>query len=422
MLLCSRKELGSAIEDKLCAHFGITGEKATDEQVFSACAMLIRELMSRQFASEIRQDGERHVHYLSMEFLIGRSLMKNAFNLGILDELYGALKDLGRNASDIFEAEPDAGLGNGGLGRLAACYMDSMATLGIPATGYSLCYELGIFRQKIEKGKQVEVADVWLPLGQNWLVPHFDETAEVRFGGHIEEHWDWYGTRHTDYKDYTTVLAVPRDMLIAGYGCDKVDTLRLWEAHSPQSLDMFLFSEGKYVKSFEQRTLSEVIASVHYPEDDNTEGKTLRLKQQYFFVSATAQDIVRKHREKYGDIRSFADRHVIQINDTHPSLIIPELMRIFMDEHKLGWGEAWSIVSACVNYTNHTVMAEALETWPQGIMQPLLPRIWEIIQEMNRRWREYLMQKSCSKIYSRSCRSGLRTSRTGSTTGAGSRR
>ena len=386
----SRDEVRSAIEDKLCAQFGVTSKNATDDQVFRASAIVIREIMSRLLAFGEDRKPDREVHYLSMEFLMGRSLMKNAFNLGISEALIGALGDLGRNASDIFEEENDAGLGNGGLGRLAACYMDSMASLGIPATGYSICYELGIFRQKIRDGKQTEVADDWRSAAESWLVTRSDEAVEVRFGGHIVPHWDNYGHYHAEHVGYTTVTAVPRDMLIAGYKGETVNTLRLWDARSTTALDMYLFSEGEYVKSLEQRTMSEVITKVLYPADDHIQGKQLRLKQQYFFVSATVQCIVRKHMERYGDIRSFAEHHVIQINDTHPTLVIPELMRIFMDEYGLGWDEAWRIVTNAVAYTNHTVMSEALEKWPQELIQTLLPRVWEILCEINRRWCEYL--------------------------------
>ena len=387
----SRDEVRSAIEDKLCAHFGVTSEIATDGQIFQATAIVIRELMSRLLAAENPKHAEKEVHYMSMEFLMGRSLMKNAYNLGISDAVTGALEDMGRCATDIFEEEPDAGLGNGGLGRLAACYMDSIATEGLEGTGYSICYELGMFKQKFVDGKQTEVADDWRSSAESWLIPHYEDAVEVRFGGQIEAHWDNFGHYHAEHRDYDAVIAVPRDMLIAGYGGKEINILRLWDAKSANSLDMYLFSEGKYVKSMEQRTMAEVITKVLDPADDHMEGKSLRLKQQYFFVSATAQDIVRKHIKKWGDIKSFAQHHTIQINDTHPTLIIPELMRIFMDEHGLGWDEAWEIVKGSVAYTNHTVMAEALEKWPQSLVQQLLPRLWEIMCEINRRWCDYLV-------------------------------
>ncbi|MBP8639565.1 MAG: glycogen/starch/alpha-glucan phosphorylase [Oscillospiraceae bacterium] len=390
----TKNDLKAAIEDKLNAHFGKKAQDASPTEFFCTCSMLLREMASRNLVHQDRHET-RQIHYLSMEFLMGRSLAKNAFNLGILDELTGALSDMGLDASDIFEAEPDAGLGNGGLGRLAACYMDSMATLGLPATGYSLCYELGMFCQKIIDFKQTEMADSWTISADSWLVPCYEEAVEVRFGGRCEENWDFSGKCEATVKDYTSVLAVPRDMLISGYETDSVNTLRLWDAKSPKSLDMRLFSSGEYVKSMEQRTMAEVITKVLYPADDTTEGKILRIKQQYFFVSATAQSVVKKHRGKYGDIRCFAEHHVFQINDTHPTMVIPELMRIFMDEDGLGWDEALTIVSKCVSYTNHTVMSEALESWPQELIQAQLPRIWQIIREIDVRHRRYLEERFC---------------------------
>ena len=389
----SREEMRSAIEDKLCAQFSISSKDATDTQIFEATAIVIRELMSRLLAAQKPIRGEKEVHYMSMEFLMGRSLMKNAYNLGLSEAIIGALDDMGRSAADIFEEEPDAGLGNGGLGRLAACYMDSMATEGLPATGYSICYELGIFKQKFENGKQIEVSDNWRSAAESWLIPRYEDMVEVRFGGQLSPRWDNYGHYHAEHTGYTPVYALPRDMLIAGYEGKDINTLRLWDAKSAKSLDMYLFSEGEYVKSMAERIDAEVITKVLYPADDHIEGKLLRLRQQYFFVSASAQDIVRKHIRNWGDIRSFSRHHVIQINDTHPTMIIPELMRIFMDEYGLGWDEAWDIVRRSVAYTNHTVMSEALEKWPQDLIQQLLPRLWEIMCEINRRWCDYLAVK-----------------------------
>lgn len=379
------------LEDKLSAHFGTSIEQATNKEVFCASAILLREMAARKKAVSAKT-AKREVHYLSMEFLMGRSLAKNAFNLGILDELYEALKETGFDPAEIFETEPDAGLGNGGLGRLAACYMDSMASLGLPATGYSLCYELGMFRQEIRNGKQVERSDSWQIAADSWLVPKYDDAVEVKFGGRVEENWDYTGKCTTTIRDATSILAVPRDMLITGFGSAMTNTLRLWEAHSPSSIDMTLFSGGDYVKSLERRTMAEVVTKILYPADEHVEGKILRIKQQYFFISATAQTVVRHHREKYGDVRNFDKHHVFQINDTHPTLIIPELMRIFMDEDGLGWQEAWEIVSKCVAYTNHTVMSEALESWPQELIQTQLPRIWQIILELDSRHRKYLVE------------------------------
>ena len=389
----SREEMRSAIEDKLCAQFSVSSKDATDTQIFEATAIVIRELMSRLLAAQKPIRGEKEVHYMSMEFLMGRSLMKNAYNLGLVDAIIGALNDMDRSAVDIFEEEPDAGLGNGGLGRLAACYMDSMTTEGLPATGYSICYELGIFKQKFENGKQVEVSDNWRTAAESWLIPRYEDMVEVRFGGQLSPRWDKYGHYHAEHTGYTPVYALPRDMLIVGYEGKDINTLRLWDAKSAKSLDMYLFSEGQYVKSLTERIDAEVITKVLYPADDHIEGKLLRLRQQYFFVSASAQDIVRKHIQKWGDIRTFSQHHVIQINDTHPTMIIPELMRIFMDEYGLGWDEAWDIVRLSVAYTNHTVMSEALEKWPQDLIQQLLPRLWEIMCEINRRWCDYLAVK-----------------------------
>ncbi len=390
MNINNRVDLKEKIEDKLAAHFGLCPEDATQEEIFAACAILLREMAARKKVKDSSPRG-RELHYLSMEFLMGRSLAKNAYNLGILDELSDALSEMGFEAADIFEAEPDAGLGNGGLGRLAACYMDSMASLDLPATGYSLCYELGMFKQEIRGGKQQEKSDNWSISSDSWLVPCYDDCVEVRFGGRVDETWDCSGKCTTEIKDYTSVLAVPRDMLITGFNTDRVNTLRLWEARSPQSIDMKLFSGGEYVKSMEQRTMAEVITKVLYPSDEHVEGKILRIKQQYFFISATAQTVVNRHRKRHGSVRNFAEHHVFQINDTHPTMIIPELMRIFMDEDGLGWDEAFEIVSSSVAYTNHTVMSEALECWPQDLIQTQLPRIWQIIRELENRHRRYLV-------------------------------
>ena len=260
------------------------------------------------------------------------------------------MEDLGFSAADLFETEPDAGLGNGGLGRLAACYLDSMTTLEIPATGYSICYELGIFKQKIIDGKQVELADNWLGLGDAWLIPKMDETEEVRFGGKIEDHWDENG-RNTPvvYVGYTDRAGHSHvTWRSPATGTDHTNTLRLWDAKSPVPVDMSLYSRGEYLKAVEQQAMAEVIAKVLYPDDNHYEGKSLRLKQQYFFVSATAQSIVRQHRAQYGTLRNFHQKHVIQINDTHPTLVIPELMRILLDEEGYSWDEAWHIVTHTV--------------------------------------------------------------------------
>ena len=388
----TKKELVDLITGKLRRNFGRDVDEATSLHMFKACAMVLRDIMSeRQMVTEdkVQRTHARQVHYLSLEFLMGRSLMKNAYNLGVVEPLKEAIESLGFSATDLFESEPDAGLGNGGLGRLAACYLDSMTTLDIPATGYSICYELGIFKQKIVDGQQVELADNWLGLGDAWLIPKMDETETVRFGGKVEDVWEngHHSIRHTGYD---TVLAVPKDMEVAGYKTEHVNILRLWDAKSPVPVDMSLFSRGEYLKAVEQKAMAEAISKLLYPEDNHREGKALRLKQQYFFVSATVQSIVRKHRAEYGTLRNFHKKHVIQINDTHPTLVIPELMRILLDEEGYGWDEAWHIVTHTVAYTNHTVMAEALECWPQDLVSSLLPRIWQIIVEIAKRYQEEL--------------------------------
>ncbi len=389
----TQKELKELITGKLHRNFGRDVSEATTAHMFKACALVLRDIMSvRQLETEEKteQQKARQVHYLSLEFLMGRSLMKNAYNLGVLEPLTAAIEDLGFSAPDLFEAEPDAGLGNGGLGRLAACYLDSMTTLDIPACGYSICYELGIFKQKIVDGQQVELADNWLELGDAWLIPKVDETEEVRFGGSVEDEWLPDGSHRAVHKGYTTVLAVPKDMEIAGYGTKHVNLLRLWDAKSPTPVDMSLYSRGEYLKAVEQQAMAEVIAKVLYPDDNHYEGKSLRLKQQYFFVSATMQSIVKKHRAQYGTLRNFHEKHVIQINDTHPALVIPELMRILLDEEGYSWDDAWHIVTQTVAYTNHTVLAEALERWPQALVELLLPRIWQLLVEISNRYQSDL--------------------------------
>ena len=386
----NKETLKEAIVQKLRLNYGCTEKQATDGEMMKACAMVLRDIMAErgvQTRENTTREEKRKVHYLSLEFLMGRSLMKNAFNLELLGALNEAIDELGFKAADIFEMEPDAGLGNGGLGRLAACYLDSMTTLEIPAAGYSICYELGIFKQKIVEGQQVELPDDWMQLGDAWLLPKLQEAEEVHFGGTVRTRWD-NGHLMVVHEDYTRVLAVPCDMALAGYDPDHVNTLRLWQARSPKPIDMKLFSQGQYLHAAEERAMADAISQVLYPEDNHYEGKSLRLKQQYFFVSATIQSIVRKHIQQYGTVKNFHEKNVIQINDTHPTLVIPELMRILVDDAGMDWGEAWHIVTHCVAYTNHTVMAEALEVWPQQLFETLLPRVWQILQEIARRWQQ----------------------------------
>ena len=386
----TKDALKEAIQQKLRLNYGCTEKQATDGEIMKACALALRDIMavrSVDTQERTQEQQEKRVHYMSLEFLMGRSLMKNAYNLGILPQLTQAVEELGFSAPDIFDMEPDAGLGNGGLGRLAACYLDSMTTLDIPATGYSICYELGIFKQKIVDGQQVELPDDWLNLGDAWLMPKPQEAEEIHFGGRVRTRWD-NGHLMVVHEDYTRVLAIPCDMLVAGYNTDHVNTLRLWDAKSPKPIDMQLFSQGQYLKANEERAMADSISTILYPEDNHYEGKSLRLKQQYFFVSATIQSITRKHIQQYGTLRNFHEKNVIQINDTHPTLVIPELMRILIDDAGMGWDEAWHITTHCVAYTNHTVLSEALEVWPQQLFETLLPRVWQILQEISRRWQQ----------------------------------
>ena len=386
----TKHDLKEAITRKLRLNYGCTEQQASDGEMLKACAMVLRDIMAEhgvESREKAAREGARRVHYLSLEFLMGRSLMKNAYNLNVLPQLQEAIEELGFKAADIFDMEPDAGLGNGGLGRLAACYLDSMTTLEIPATGYSICYELGLFKQKIVEGQQVELPDDWKPLGDAWLLPKPQETEEIHFGGTVRTRWD-NGHLMVVHEDYTRVLAVPCDMEIAGYDTDHVNTLRLWDAKSPKPIDMKLFSQGQYLRSGEERAMADVISKVLYPEDNHYEGKSLRLKQQYFFVSATVQSITRQHIQQYGTLKNFHKKNVIQINDTHPALVIPELMRILIDDAGLGWDEAWDITTHSVAYTNHTVLAEALEVWPQQLFETLLPRVWQILTEISHRYQK----------------------------------
>ncbi len=389
------KQLSRLMVDKLRRTFGRDVSEATAADMFQACALVLRDIMSDnrvETREKTDKSGARQVHYLSLEFLVGRSLEKNAYNLGVLPQLKQALDSLGFNASDIFELEPDAGLGNGGLGRLAACYLEAMSTLEIPATGYSICYELGIFKQKIVDGQQVELPDNWQDLGGAWLTTRPEDTEEVHFGGQVEVGFenDKHFVKHTGY---TTVLAVPRDMKIAGYNTNHTNRLRLWDAKSPTPVDFSRFSSGDYLKAVEDQAMAEAIAKVLYPEDNHYEGKMLRLRQQYFFVSATIQSIIRRHKAKYGTLRNFHEKHAIQINDTHPTLVIPELMRILLDEEGYSWDDAWYITTHTVSYTNHTVLAEALERWPQDLVISLLPRIWLILNEISGKYQAQLEQQ-----------------------------
>lgn len=371
---------------------GIT-KNASIGQIYMASSRIVRDLLMEKWV--VTQDKceklhPKQVYYLSMEFLVGRSLKNHLFNLGLTELFRRTLQErFNVKLDDVFEVERDAGLGNGGLGRLAACYQDALATSCYPSWGFSILYEYGIFKQRILEGHQVELPDVWLDTGGVWLVPKHDETVEIHFGGIVEECYE-NGKLHFNHKNYDTVLAVPHDMIISGFNSPTVSTLRLWQAKCPEDMNMELFNGGEYVRAFEHKVLCETISKVLYPEDAHLQGKELRIKQQYFFVSATIQFIIARHKATFGTLTNFAEYNAIHINDTHPAVAIPELMRILIDEEGFDWGEAWNITSNCIAYTNHTVMAEALERWPASIFRILLPRIYQIICEINRRFTQKL--------------------------------
>ena len=382
------QSLQDALTAKLALNFGTEPGEATDQEMLKACALVLRDVMALrgvQTAKETKKEQKKQVHYLSLEFLMGRSLMKNAYNLGVLPELKEALGNLGFKSGDLFELEPDAGLGNGGLGRLAACYLDGMATDGVRGTGYSILYEYGIFKQKIVDGWQQETADNWLPGGQVWIKSHPDQAQEIRFDGQAIETWEG-GFHHVKYENYNSVIAVPNDMYVAGYGSNGVSKLRLWQAKAP-SFDMSSFNAGNYNTAISQSASAELISKILYPNDNHTEGKILRLRQQYFFSAASIADILQNHLNQYGTLDNLADKVAIQLNDTHPTVAIPEMMRILLDECSYEWDAAFDICRKVFAYTNHTVMSEALEKWNADIFRNTLPRIWQIVCEMDRRCR-----------------------------------
>ena len=385
----SANTLQERIEENLLRHYGITLGLARPQELYKAVCMVVREIayeLRQKNSQEIIEKQLKEVYYLSMEFLPGTSLRNNLFNLGLEDHMKEALSSLGRTLEELYAVEPDAGLGNGGLGRLASCYLDALATNGMVGHGMSICYEYGIFRQKISnEGKQIEIADDWMDLGESWLLTKEDEIQEVHLGGKLTEEWNDKGEMKLIHSDYTRVLALPRDMLITGYESTTVNILRLWQSKSPFPIDMELFAEGKYLQAMEQEHMADIISKILYPEDAHTEGKSLRITQQYFFICASMQNITDSHLATYGTLDNLADKIAIHINDTHPAMAIPELMRILIDVYQFPWEKAWETVSACVSYTNHTVMPEALEQWPEDLFAKLLPRIHSIIKEINRR-------------------------------------
>ncbi len=377
------------IAARLSHLYGVSPAEATYEQFYSAVAGISRDMardVRRKFDAHGKKEEKKRIYYMSMEFLMGRSLKNTLYNLSITDTVKEALDSFGVNLDKLYELEPDAGLGNGGLGRLAACYLDAIANEGYHGMGYSILYEYGIFKQKLVDGWQTEMPEFWLPGGDVWLIPREDKTVEVKFEGRVVDGWH-DGFHYVELEDCKKVKAVPYDMMVPSKDREGVAVLRLWSA-KVDGLDMASFNEGNYMRAMEEKAMAEVISKVLYPADNHQEGKSLRLRQQYFLVSASVQDIVTHHLNQYGTLENFAEKNAIHINDTHPTMAIPELMRILMDECGYSWDDAFKVVEDVCAYTNHTVMAEALECWSEELFQRLLPRIYQIIKEIDNRFRK----------------------------------
>ena len=388
------KDISELISGKLLRYFGREPGKASKQQFYKATCMVMRDIMSVYWLKNhdlVHAHKKKQVYYLSMEFLPGTSLKNNIFNFELEETFEDALLNFGQKIGDLYKLDPDAGLGNGGLGRLASCYLDAIAATGMAGHGMSICYEYGIFKQKIVNGIQIEEPDDWLEMGDVWLLEKEDETERVHFSGRLLETWEDSKIR-ISHVDYTTVLAVPYDFHVSGFGSEVVNSLRLYKSSSPVSIDMNLFAQGKYLKSMEQKHLAEIISKVLYPEDAHAEGKTLRMSQQYFFISAGMQSITRRHMLQFGTLDNFHEKVAVHINDTHPTMAIPELMRIFVDGYRYEWDQAWEIVKKTISYTNHTIMPEALERWPENLFKDLLPRIHSIIVEIDRRLNIILLE------------------------------
>ena len=384
----SEQDVHRIITGKLTRYFGVGPKEATKAQIYKATVMSVRDFMlekRQRFHIKTKNAKAKRVYYLCMEFLMGRSLKNSVYNLGITDAVEGALKKLNVKLEDLYEEEPDAGLGNGGLGRLAACFLDGLATQDYPAMGFSICYQYGLFKQKIVDGWQIELPDVWLPGGEAWLTQRTDKQFIVKFDGELEEKWTDHGME-TVYHNAKEVEATAYDMMVSGADSEAVSVLRLWRSRAVQKFDMQLFSQGNYDEVMRDESDAELISKVLYPSDNHYEGKSLRLKQQYFLVSASLQCIVADHKRRYGSLNKLPQMAAIHINDTHPALAIPELMRILVDDNYYAWDTAWKITTATCAYTNHTVLAEALETWSEDLIARRLPRIYGILKEINRRF------------------------------------
>ena len=389
----TKKALEELIRAKLSHLFGVEPEDATNDQFYRVLSIISRDMVRdirRDFNAESKEAGQKKVYYLCMEFLMGRSLKNTLYNLNMTETARKVLDGFGVKLDKLYDCEPDAGLGNGGLGRLAACYLDALANQGYRGMGYSILYEYGIFKQKIIDGWQTEMPDFWLPGGEVWLVPREDKTVEVKFEGKVEDSWD-NDFHQVELVGCKTVKAVPYDMMVPGKDGRGVAVLRLWSA-KVDGIDMAMFNQGDYMRAMEEKAMAEVISKVLYPADNHPEGKSLRLRQQYFLVSASIQDIVARHLRDYTTLENFAEKNAIHINDTHPTLAIPELMRILLDECGYGWDDAYSVVEQVCAYTNHTVMAEALECWSEELFSRLLPRIYQIVKEIDKRFRSKIWE------------------------------
>ena len=384
----SKEEFKKSIIENVKNQYRRTIDEATPQQIFQAVSYAIKDVIIDDWIATQKQfdeTGAKKVYYLSMEFLMGRALGNNIINLGAKKAVKEALEELGFDLNAIEDQEPDPALGNGGLGRLAACFLDSLATLGYPAYGCGIRYHYGMFKQKIKDGYQVEVPDEWLKNGYPFELRRPEYAIEVKFGGYVKTEWD--GERnHFVQEGYQSVLAVPYDMPIVGYGNNVVNTLRIWDAQPIDTFSLSAFDKGDYQKAVEQENLAKNLVEVLYPNDNHYAGKELRLKQQYFFISASLQVALKKFKETNDDIHKLPEKIVFQMNDTHPTVAVAELMRLLLDQEGLNWDEAWGITTKCCAYTNHTIMAEALEKWPIELFSRLLPRVYQIVEEINRRF------------------------------------
>ena len=384
----SKEEFKKSIIENVKNQYRRTIDEATPQQIFQAVSYAIKDVIIDDWIATQKQfdeTGAKKVYYLSMEFLMGRALGNNIINLGAKKAVKEALEELGFDLNAIEDQEPDPALGNGGLGRLAACFLDSLATLGYPAYGCGIRYHYGMFKQKIQDGYQVEVPDEWLKNGYPFELRRPEYATEVKFGGYVKTEWD--GERnHFVQEGYQSVLAVPYDMPIVGYGNNVVNTLRIWDAQPIDTFSLSAFDKGDYQKAVEQENLAKNLVEVLYPNDNHYAGKELRLKQQYFFISASLQVALKKFKETNDDIHKLPEKIVFQMNDTHPTVAVAELMRLLLDQEGLNWDEAWGITTKCCAYTNHTIMAEALEKWPIELFSRLLPRVYQIVEEINRRF------------------------------------